>query len=112
MIYEPDDFLNPVQAAAKLGRGAKYIRDLCERGELPHECNGTGEERKHYRIRYQALCDYMARQEAESIQRQRGEASALASSRPSIPQLPDQSRYLTAQRTVGRGRGRSLAGVR
>lgn len=66
MIYEADDMLNAVQAAGIMGRGVNYVRDLCERGELPHECNGRGERRKHYRIRYGALRDWLDGQEAKT----------------------------------------------
>jgi hypothetical protein len=58
MIFEPDDMLNPVQAASVLGRGVNYVRDLCNRGELPHEYCGRGTQRKHPRIRFGDLCRY------------------------------------------------------
>jgi excisionase family DNA binding protein len=110
MIYEPDDILDPVRAAVVLNCGPGHVRDLCERGEIPHSMNGRGQQRRHYRIRYQALRDYQQQQEQASVQ-QRHEVSVafLASARRGVLALPAESAYLNAQRTVGRGRGRQLS---
>lgn len=104
MIWQDDDWLDPVQAAAVSGMGAAHIRELCSAKQLPHILKGNGESRKHYRIRYRALTDYLKQQERASIEKSFAVAQACA--RQGVSLSPGQSRYSSAQPTVGRGRGR------
>lgn len=107
MIYEPDDMLTLVQAAALLNLGTATIRELCDSGEIPSIVKGAGTRRVHRNIRYGALLEWRQRKEAESTRQQRRDAHAVARAfaRSSASGPPGESPYLTAQRTVGRGRG-------
>jgi hypothetical protein len=109
MIYEPEDMLSLVQAAAEVNMGTASIRQACERGELPSVCKGAGQQRQHRNIRYGALMEWKHRLEQASIGhvREALDEAARASARRGALALPAESAYLTAQPTVGVGRGRS-----
>jgi hypothetical protein len=58
MIYEPEDMLSLVQAAAEVNMGTASLRLACERGELPSVLKGIGQKRQHRMIRYKDLCKH------------------------------------------------------